>query len=92
MADVKQGAAYRFDGETPIGIDSNALPVDQVVEVREVVQADITGAHDDSEDAVVVEWDAPALVRGENGMEVGSTRRAMSIGMSFFETNFVKEG
>lgn len=89
MAHPKAGGSFKYNGDEPIGTDSGALVPGTQVTVREIVAAGEKGAHDDSEDAAVIEWDAPALVQGENGMEVGSVTRAMSIGVDEFTHNFV---
>lgn len=50
----KAGARYRsVSGTAPPGFE---------VIVRDVVPADVAGAHDDSEDAVVVTWEQPGVV------------------------------
>jgi hypothetical protein len=53
---------------------------DEVI-VREVVSASTPGAHDDSSDAVVIEWEEPGLVRDEETgvTKRGSITRAMSV-------------
>lgn len=58
----KAGDVYRYVGATPLGIDAGALLPGTEVTVREVVEADEPGAHDGTEDAVVVEWEAPGTV------------------------------
>ena len=90
MAAPKQGDTYTFSAAEPIGVDANALFPGQQITVREVVDAGEVGAHDSSEDAVVVEWDAPALVRTEKGVEQGTAPRAMSIGLEQFAESFTK--
>lgn len=72
----------------PLGADANALFPGQAVTVREIVPADQPGAHDDSEDAVVVEWEVPDRVRTEDGWGMGTAQRAMSIGLSQFHDLF----
>lgn len=94
---AKRGAAaagdtYTYSGEEPIGVDAGALTPGTTVTVRETVAAGDPGAHDDSEDCVVIEWEAPALVQGENGVEVGSAPRAMSISTEQFNDMFTKGG
>jgi hypothetical protein len=88
MAHPKPGGAYVYRGTDPIGTDSLALTPGTHVKVREVVSAGEAGAHDDSEDSVVIEWESPALVQGENGMELGTSPRAMSIGVAHFSRDF----
>jgi hypothetical protein len=58
----KAGDEYVYVGSVPIGIDAGALLPGTTVTVREVVDAGEPGAYDDTEDAVVVEWDAPGVV------------------------------
>lgn len=89
MAQPKAGGAFKYNGTDPIGSDSGALVPGTKVTVREIVPAGVKGAHDDTEDAAVIEWEAPALVQGENGAEVGYVTRAMSIGVASFTANFV---
>lgn len=86
------GETYTLSADEPIGVDAGALVPGTSVIVREVVPAGEPGAHDDSEDAVVVEWSAPALVRGDNGVELGESPRAMSFGLADFADRFTKEG
>lgn len=74
----------------PIGADANALFPGQVVTVRETVPAGEPGAHDDSEDAVVVEWTVPDRVRTEDGWGQGEATRAMSIGIDQFRAQFTE--
>lgn len=89
----QEGDVYTLNAEAEaIGVDAGALVPGTTVTVREVVPAAEPGAHDDSEDAVVVEWGAPSLVRGENGVEVGESPRAMSFGLDDFTNRFTKEG
>jgi hypothetical protein len=88
----KQGETYTFTGDAPLGADAGALLPGASVEIREVVAADEVGAHDSSEAAAVVEWDAPSLVSTGDGWEQGTARRAMSIGLSEFHDRFSKEG
>lgn len=94
MAKAKPKAAetYTFTAEQPIGVDSGALTAGTKVTVRETVAAAEKGAHDDSDECVVVEWESPALVQGPNGIEVGTSPRAMSIGLTEFHDLFTKEG
>lgn len=61
----KAGDVYRYVGTTPLGIDAGALLPGTEVTVREVVEAGTPGAHDNTEDAVVVEWEAPGTVTTE---------------------------
>lgn len=94
MAKAKPQAeqAYTYTAEQPLGVDAGALTPGTKIQVREVVPADEPGAHDGSEESVVVEWDAPALVQTENGVEVGTAPRAMSVGLAQFHDLFTKEG
>lgn len=58
----KAGDEYVYVGSAPLGIDNGALLPGTTVTVREYVDAGEPGAHDDEEDAIVVEWDAPGTV------------------------------
>lgn len=85
---VSEGAEYTYSGENPIGADAGALVPGTKITVRETVLAGEKGAHNDTEDSVVILWDAPALVQGANGVEVGYTERAMSISAVQFAAEF----
>lgn len=87
---MEPGDRYTYSGKAPIGADAGALVPGTAVRIRETVPAGEPGAHDDSEDSIVIEWDAPALVQGENGVEVGTAPRAMSIGAAQFGDLFTK--
>lgn len=88
MPEAGDKYVYRGDG---IGIDAGRLAAGTSVTVREVVPADVPGAHDDSEDAVVIEWQSPTVVNGEDGPELGFAIRAMSIGVDQFNEDFEVE-
>lgn len=91
------GDRYVYTGEEPIGVDAGALLPGTVVTLRNVgtedepsavVKADEPGAHDDRSDAVVVVWEAPSIVIGDDGkMKAGVTERAMSIPLTSYEVN-----
>lgn len=86
------GDTYSLTGGG-IGGGAGALYPGQVVTVREVVPADEPGAHDNSEDAVVVEWTEPGPVLGDDGKVTrGENPRAISVGLSQFSDLFSKEG
>lgn len=87
---ITEGSEFTYSGEASIGADAGALVPGSKVRVREQVAADEKGAHDGSEDCVVIVWDAPSLVQGENGVEVGFAERAMSIGLSQFQSEFTE--
>lgn len=61
----KAGDVYRYLGPAPLGIDAGALLPGTEVTVTAVVPADEAGAHDDSEDAVVISWEVPGTVTTE---------------------------
>lgn len=94
MAKPQEGADFTYDGAEPIGVDSGALMPGTVVTVREVVAAKESGAHNHREDAAVIEWDAPALIRVDGGgVELGTSRRAMSVSVVDFTRDFkLKKG
>lgn len=87
----KAGETYQFKGlldvddpegtPKPLGRDSGALLPNTAVTVREVVPAEEPGAHNDSEDSVVIEWDRPAIMDDQS---VGSVTQAMSISLERF--------
>lgn len=91
MATPKAGETYTFNGEDALGSGNGSIAPGTTVTVREVVKADTAGAHDDNEDAVVVTWQAPTIVRGENGNEIGEYERAFSVGTTQFDDLFSKE-
>ena len=91
IANPKAGEKYKFTGTEPIGADAGALLPGAAIEIREFVAADEKGAHDSSENAAVVEWDAPSLVLSGDGWAQGTARRAMSVGISQFHDLFTKE-
>lgn len=86
------GEVYTFTGDTPLGADAGALLPGARVTVRETVTASTPGAHDDSETAAVVEWEAPSLVSTGDGWEQGTATRAFAIGVTDFAKLFTKEG
>lgn len=50
------------------------------------------GDTDDGSDAVVIEWDEPGLVQGDDGLEVGATSRSMSVPASSWSDTFTSGG
>jgi hypothetical protein len=70
------GDAYTYSASEPLGNDPGSVAPGTRVTVREVVPADVQGAHDDSEDAVVVET--------EDG-------RAWSVGLQTFASDYTEE-
>lgn len=85
------GGTYRLTGGG-IGDGAGAIYPGQVVTVREVVAADEPGAHDSTEDAVVVEWSEPGPVMGDDGRVTrGENPRAVSVGLAGFSDLFTKE-
>lgn len=90
MANPTKGSRYTFTGDT-IGNDAGRIVTNTVVTVREVVPAATTGAHDDSEDAVVVEWQEPALgVNDQGEPAIIESPRAWSVGTNVFSDLFKK--
>lgn len=75
-AKPKPGETYTYTADKPLGTDPGAIPPGTKVTVREVVKAATTGAHDDTEDAAVVET---------------TEGRAWSVGLSDLKTNYTKE-
>lgn len=88
MAQPQAGGKYVYNAADPLGIDSGALVPGTKVRVREVVPKGVAGAHDDTEDAAVIEWEVPSLIQGKDGAEVGMSTRAMSIGVTLFAQIF----
>lgn len=90
MARPRPGDRFEFVAES-IGNDAGRIVTGTVVTVRETVKADTIGAHDDSADAVVVEWDAPALGTDDNGEPtIVHAPRAWSVGADEFGDHFKK--
>ena len=87
----KAGETYTYSGDEPLGAGNSGLAPGTTVTVREVVKADEKGAHNGDEDAVVVTWMAPTIVRTEDGNAVGDAERAVSIGTGEFGDVFTKE-
>jgi hypothetical protein len=92
------GGTYRLTGGG-IGDGPGALYAGQVVTVREVVPAREPGAHDTTEDSVVVEWTEPGPVMGDDGnVTRGENTRAISVSLPGGENHpgfndlFSKEG
>lgn len=84
----KAGDSFRLTQDN-LGDGPGAIYAGQQVTVREVVDADQPGAHDDSEDAVVIEWTEPGPVRGDDGrVKMGEVPRAVSIGVAQFHEMF----
>ena len=90
MALPKAGDQYRLNAD--FGVDAQ-VKAGTVVTVREVVKAATKGAHDDSEDAVVVEFDAPAVGYDDNDQPIiVNTLRAFSVSLEQFAADYTKEG
>jgi hypothetical protein len=92
MTKPKPGDKYRLATEEPLGIDFPIMP-GTIVTVREIVKADDPGAHDNTEDAVVVEGEPFAIVvTDEDGTpQIGYTARAWSVGLDEFARDYTKE-
>lgn len=65
------GDHYRYIGELPLGVDAGQLLPGTIVTIRNVgdedkpkgvLAAEEKGGHDDTEDAVIIEWEAPGTV------------------------------
>lgn len=89
----KPGDTYRLATDEPLGNGELAIPPGTLVTVREIVKAEDPGAHDDTEDAVVVEGEQyPIVLDRGNGPEVAYTARAWSVGLEAFARDYTKEG
>lgn len=75
MPRPKSGETYKLATDEPLGNGPDAIKPGTTVTVREIVKADTPGAHDNSEDAVVVE----------------AGRRAWSVGLKTFANDYTKE-
>ena len=76
----KVGDVYTFTADEPLGIDDKALLPGTKVVVRDLVDADTPGAHDDQADAVVVEWEDTGIVIDDDGRKRrGTILRSMSV-------------
>ena len=93
----KPGGTFRFlgvpadDQRLPFGAGQDAVPVGTVVTVRELVPADVAGAHTDGEDAVVVEWAQPEVGHDDGEPVIRYRQRATSFGAAQFSDLFTKE-
>lgn len=95
MPKPQPGDRYTYSAEEPTGLPGSPAIVrpGTVVTVREVVPADTPGAHDDSEDAVVVEHAEPQVGYDDDGTpEIVYAPRAWSVGLKAFATDYTKEG
>lgn len=95
MAKPKPGETYKYAGEEPLGEPGSPAGVapGTVVTVREIVPADTPGAHDDSEDCVVVEIAVPYVANDDDGNPVIQySSRAYSVGLDAFASDYTKEG
>lgn len=85
------GETYRLTSGIG-GFGPAALYPGQVVTVREVVEADVAGAHNDAEDAVVIELGEDGPVMGDDGQVTrGTVTRATSVSLATFGDFFVRE-
>ena len=94
MAAPKSGDVYVYTGTETIGNGPGSIRPGQTFTVREVVDANQNGAHDDSEDAVVLEFDDPEPTVGltdDGEPSVVHARRAWSVGVDQFNAEFEKE-
>lgn len=84
----KAGDTYRLSADN-LGDGPGAIYAGQSVTVREVVPANEAGAHDDTEDAVVIEWNEPGPVMGDDRkVRMGEVPRAVSVSLDQFATLF----
>lgn len=89
MATRKPAAGDTFTATDSLGDGPGIIYAGQKVTVREVVKAADPGAHDDSEDAVVVEWTEPGPVMGDDRrVTMGEVPRAVSVGVGEFSARF----
>lgn len=89
------GDTYVYAADEPLGEPGSPAAVQPgtVVTVREVVPADTPGAHDDSEDCVVLEIPVPYVANDDDGNPViGYSSRAYSVGLDTFASDYTKEG
>lgn len=84
----KAGDKFRLAADN-LGDGPGAIYAGQGVTVREFVPASESGAHDDTEDAVVIEWTEPGPVMGDDRkVTMGQVPRAVSVGAEQFATMF----
>jgi hypothetical protein len=88
MPITEVGTAYTYGGLEPIGRGNEGLSPGTEVKVRDIVPAAMPGAHTSLEDAIVVTWQAPTLMRTDKGNEVGYIERAISVSVVDFDANF----
>jgi DNA polymerase III alpha subunit (gram-positive type) len=89
MTNVQAGSHYRV--KQTIG-ETSPLRAGTVVTVREVVPADVPGAHDNSGECVVVEWTELGIHEGTDWERTtGPVNRACAIPAHEFDTLFEAE-
>lgn len=91
----KPGETYTYTAEEPLGLPGSPARVlpGTVVTIRELVAADTAGAHDDSEDCVVVEIHEPQIGYDDaSEPQVVYNPRAYSVGLDTFAADYTKEG
>jgi len=67
MPKSKPGARCRYAGEEPFGTLPDGIRPGTEVTVRELVPAGEAGAHTDTEDSVVVEWEQADVAYDDQG-------------------------
>lgn len=96
----KTGTKFTFNGVADddgnlraFGNEPGAVKIGTEVEVVELVSAKTAGAHNDREDAVVVQWGEDALTTADDGSSrVVSVPRRWAVGVGQFDELFTKKG
>ncbi len=87
MAKPKAGEKYRVTqgwGNNTPDAPNGAIREGREARVAEIVPADVRGAHTDTEDAVVLEFDEPYLGQDDDGNPVVAyTTRRVAVGFDF---------
>ena len=87
----KPGDTFRYVGEESLGSDVEVrlnMHPQTTVTVRELVDAGTPGAHTDSEDSVVVEWEQPEVGYVDGEPVIVKAVRATSIAADDFGAIF----
>lgn len=83
VGDIQPGDTFRLVDAHGNGVGATPIPAGALLTVRELVDAGTPGAHDDSEDAVVVEYLRDEIVYDADGnVSLGRQPQAFSLSAS----------
>lgn len=91
MADVQPGQRWRLvngiGNTVPVGENADAVPLPAgiVGTVRELVPAEVPGAHDFSEDCAVLEFPMGDVAYEDGVPQLVQVSRAWSVGLQHFD-------